>query len=253
MEDSSNNLFAALLDSTDVGFCAVDEDHLVKYVNRAWAEMLHAKPSDFIGHHYNIICAAFHEAPDIEEVFEPTFRMVTSDFVIAKSLSGRYCLLNSTPLRLYEVGQLRVISLTDVSGVLKNNEHVFLAQKQFDALNTSVIITNPRHPDHAITYVNRHFERMTGYRSGEAIGMNCRFLQGEDRDQPGRYKLRDALAEQKAAYVVLRNYRRDGSMFLNELSISPVFDAHGEVVQFIGIQREHDVESPVAEYWTGTA
>ncbi|MFN8695166.1 MAG: PAS domain-containing protein, partial [Burkholderiales bacterium] len=76
---------------------------------------------------------------------------------------------------------------------------------------------------------------------------------GEDRDQPGRYKLRDALAEQKAAYVVLRNYRRDGTMFLNELSISPVFDPHGEVVQFIGIQREHDVESPVSELWTGNA
>jgi PAS domain S-box-containing protein len=248
MGESPTNLFAALLDSTDVGFCAVDQDRIVKYVNRAWAKMLHADPHDFIGGPYEAIGAAFHEAPNLDSMFESSFG-VRSDFVIAKTLGGRYCLLNSTPLRMFEVGDLRVISLTDVTPVLSGSDRVMLSHKQFDALNTSVVITNPLLPDHPITYVNRHFEVMTGYRAVDVIGTNCRFLQRDDRNQPGRAKLQQAIAEKRSAYAVLRNYRKNGSAFLNELSISPVFNSDGEVVQFIGIQREHALDSPIASYW----
>lgn len=80
-----------------------------------------------------------------------------------------------------------------------------------------------------IVYVNRAFEAITGYAPSEAIGKNCRYLQGSDRLQPEIAEVRAMLAEGRAGEVTLRNYRRDGTMFRNALRLMPVHDAAGKV------------------------
>ena len=77
----------------------------------------------------------------------------------------------------------------------------------------TVALSDPDQPDHPLVYVNEAFELMTGYTRGEIIGHNCRFLQGEDRDQPEIDQVREALRERKPVTVTLRNYRKDGSLF----------------------------------------
>ncbi|MFP4279581.1 MAG: PAS domain S-box protein [Halochromatium sp.] len=91
--------------------------------------------------------------------------------------------------------------------------------------------------DHAIRFVNKGFENLTGYRGDEVFGRDCRFLQGTDRDQPARRALRTALAAGEACQATLRNYRKDGSLFWNSVSITPVVDAQGRISHYIGIQR----------------
>ncbi|MDQ3864627.1 MAG: PAS domain-containing protein [Actinomycetota bacterium] len=102
----------------------------------------------------------------------------------------------------------------------------------------SIVITDPNQPDDPIVYVNPAFERTTGYASEEVLGRNCRFLQGEDRDQPALGELRAAIHEGRHCTAVLRNYRKDGTMFWNELSIYPVRDEEGRLSNFVGVQND---------------
>ena len=78
---------------------------------------------------------------------------------------------------------------------------------------------------------------MSGYPASEVLGRNCRFLQGEHTNQPGISAIRDAIREQTNGYAMLSNRRKDGSMFTNELFISPIRDADGTVTHFLGIQH----------------
>ncbi len=89
-----------------------------------------------------------------------------------------------------------------------------------------------------LIFVNPAFERMTGYALEEITGLNCRYLQNNDRDQPALAVIRAAIVAGEPCLVTLRNYRKDGTMFWNELSISPIFDSNGIVTNFIGIQKD---------------
>ncbi len=101
-----------------------------------------------------------------------------------------------------------------------------------------IIATDPGRPDNPITYVNPAFERITGYTAREVIGRNCRFLQDDDSDQPAVEKLREAIREGRSLTVVLRNYKKDGAPFWNEVSISPVYDEEGRLTRYVGVQND---------------
>jgi len=113
-----------------------------------------------------------------------------------------------------------------------------LLDRAVAASSNGIVITDPRLPDDPIVYVNPAFEKTTGYPMEEVIGRNCRFLQGEDRDQPALEELRACLREGQECRVVLRNYRRDGTRFWNELYVSPVHDDAGNVINFVGVQND---------------
>lgn len=101
-----------------------------------------------------------------------------------------------------------------------------------------IIITDPKLPDDPIVYANPAFEELTGYASGEILGKNCRFLQGDDRDQAALKEIRYALGEGRGCRVTVQNYKKDGTPFLNDLSISPVRDADGRLLNFVGVQED---------------
>ena len=111
-----------------------------------------------------------------------------------------------------------------------------LLRQALDLAGTGFILTDPRLEDHPIVYVNQSFLEITGYTADEVLGRNCRFLQGRDTDPARVDELRRATRERRPATVELRNYRKDGTPFWNEVHISPVRDARGEVVRFVGVQ-----------------
>jgi diguanylate cyclase (GGDEF)-like protein/PAS domain S-box-containing protein len=86
--------------------------------------------------------------------------------------------------------------------------------------------------------VNPAFERMTGYSSEEITNINRRYLQNNDREQAELKIVKNAIKAGQYCLVIVRNYRKDGTMFWNELSISPIYDANGVVTNFIGIQKD---------------
>ena len=113
-----------------------------------------------------------------------------------------------------------------------------LLERAVTASTNSIVISDPNLPDDPIVYVNPAFEETTGYAAEEALGRNCRFLQGEDRAQPAIAELRTAVREGRQCTAVLRNYRKDGTLFWNELSIYPVLDEEHRVSNFVGVQND---------------
>lgn len=117
-------------------------------------------------------------------------------------------------------------------------ESLRIMQRALNAASNGIVITDALNPEHPIIYHNPAFEQMTGYSHKEILGRNCRFLQNDDRDQEGLEKIRTAIEKARKCRVILRNYRKDGTLFWNELTISPVLDESGKVTHFIGIQND---------------
>ncbi len=110
----------------------------------------------------------------------------------------------------------------------------------------AMVVTNPRLPDNPIVYVNRAFERLSGYSSDAAIGRNCRFLQGAETDKKTISALAKAIDTKTEVEVDILNYRADGEKFMNHLLISPIYDDDGAVTYFLGVQRRANGDAPAA-------
>jgi two-component system cell cycle response regulator len=101
-----------------------------------------------------------------------------------------------------------------------------------------VVLVDAQNPVNPVIYVNPAFEILSGYPSVELVGRNLRLLQGDDREQDARHRLRDAMTRGEPCRVLLRNYRKDGSLFWNETSVLPLKDDTGRVTHFIGHHRD---------------
>ncbi|MEL6233709.1 MAG: PAS domain S-box protein [Pseudomonadota bacterium] len=99
-------------------------------------------------------------------------------------------------------------------------------------------IADATRPENPLVYVNDAFQRLSGYSAAEVIGKNCRFLNAEPRAAPSRQRLRDTVAQAKAGRFLLRNRRKSGEMFWNELAIYPVHGPGGEVTHLVATQTD---------------
>ncbi len=114
----------------------------------------------------------------------------------------------------------------------------YVLSQILDTCVNGITLSDPDQPDNPIVYANAAFELITGYESDEILGRNCRFLQGEDRDQPEVAQIREALRDRRPVTVTLRNYRKDGRLFYNRFTVRPLFDPHGDLVYYLGIQYD---------------
>ncbi len=113
-----------------------------------------------------------------------------------------------------------------------------------DECVNGVTLADPDLDDAPIIYANKAFERLTGYGQEDIIGLNCRFLQGADRDQPARQQIAEAMKNNETVEVTLRNYKKDGTLFHNRLKITPLFDRKNRVIYYLGVQ--YDITEQVA-------
>jgi len=115
---------------------------------------------------------------------------------------------------------------------------LLLHNRAMSASSCGITIADASLPDMPLIYINDAFEQITGYSAAEVLGRNCRFLQGDEHDQPALTELRTAIQEGRDCRILLRNYRKDGSFFWNELFMSPIYDETDHLTHFIGIQTD---------------
>jgi len=141
-----------------------------------------------------------------------------------------------------------------IAAFLNSKERRTILRRAVDCARNGIVITNPRLADNPIVYANPAFSEMTGYSLKEIVGTNCRFLQGDDSSQEELNILRKAVKEGQSCMTILRNYKKDGTLFWNELSIAPVFDEEGVLTNFIGVQNDitarKDAERRVSEFYS---
>lgn len=119
----------------------------------------------------------------------------------------------------------------------------FILSQILDSCVNGITLSDPDQEDNPLVYANEAFELITGYNQEDILGHNCRFLQGDDRDQEGIEQIRQAMRDNKSVTVTLRNYRKDGELFYNRFSIRPLFDRQGRVIYYLGVQ--YDVTNQV--------
>jgi PAS domain S-box-containing protein len=137
--------------------------------------------------------------------------------------------------------QLALVVFLHLEGVGTDDPDAYLQalrERAVVATDITFTITDPREADDPLVWVNPSFSRMTGYSYDEAVGRNCRFLQGPATDPEAVAEIRAAIQEQRTVTTTLINYRKDGTAFWNQLSISPVFDGDGALVSFVGVQTD---------------
>jgi len=113
-----------------------------------------------------------------------------------------------------------------------------LLQLVVNASSDGIVVAEQEGEDNILIYVNPAFEALTGYSADEILYQDCRFLQKDDHDQPGLKTIRDGILEGQPCRAIVRNYRKDGSLFWNELSVTPVFNEADKLTYFIGIQKD---------------
>ncbi|WP_321322827.1 PAS domain S-box protein [Thiomicrorhabdus sp.] len=110
-----------------------------------------------------------------------------------------------------------------------------------------IVVAEKEGHDTILIYVNPAFERLTGYPSEEILYQDCRFLQGDDTEQQAIKVIRNAIDDSAPVRTILKNYRKDGSIFWNELSVTPYFDEVDQLTYFIGIQKDVTEEVTLQE------
>ena len=217
----------------------VDGKGIIRYANPAASYELQRETEDLLGRPVSDI------EPDSSEqrIQEMFARVDSSDEVRFKS-----------QLRRKDNSQLAVdVSVTAIEA--ENEPMLFAAarnierQKQFErelelyktaisATDNGVTIADATQPDLPIIHANAGFYKMTGYNAEEVLGHNCRFLQGADTQPELVTKITSALAAGERARVLIKNYRKDGSLLWNDLILNPVHDESGTLTHYIGVQND---------------
>jgi PAS domain S-box-containing protein len=126
----------------------------------------------------------------------------------------------------------------DITAAKQTHDRLHLLERAIAASNASILITDPTRPDNPTIYANSGFEHLTGYRREEAIGRNCRFLQGTDVDQPALHQMEQAINQGIACTVTLRTYHKDSSCFWSDFALSPVRDETGALTHYVIVQTD---------------
>ncbi|WP_339628583.1 PAS domain S-box protein [uncultured Maribacter sp.] len=141
--------------------------------------------------------------------------------------------------RLVPLNKSQVLTIArDISKTKEIQNTLRLRNKALNVAGNGIVIVDAQKLELPIIYCNNAFIEMTGYEREEVIGANCQFLQNDDRDQEAIVTMAKAIQKGEACRVFLRNYRKDGSLFWNDLSITPLFDENKKLTHFIGVQND---------------
>ena len=235
-------LQSRIIDQIHDAVAEVDMDGIVRRWNKGSERLLGYTVEEMIGQPIERIYPPESKGSRLQLVIEPVLKNGQHDLEVEHVCKdGRRIWVHLSLSLLRDEAGTPIGTLgysIEITERLRAEEELRLRQRALDASANGVVICNAALPGLPIIYVNPAFETITGYPSEEALGRSCAFLQGADGEQAGLAEVRTALKAQVDCRVLLRNYRKDGGLFWNELHIAPVRDADGRVTHFVGIQSD---------------
>ena len=236
MREQSKQLRKILADVTD-GLLVIDENGRVQLANAAAGRIL-ATPAERL------------EGQSLPLPLEPDGQ--NEDLSLTHADGTRLELEARIAHTQWQGSPARIVTLRDVSEAARTQAQLRMLSRAVEASHSAIMIADARQPDLPIVFANPAFEQVTGYSIAEALGRNCRFLHGNDRDQPEIEEVRSAIRDGRECNVLLRNYRKDGSRFWNQLTLSPMRDGNGAIRHFLAIAtdvtREVEREAELAAF-----
>jgi PAS domain S-box-containing protein len=225
------------IETAQEGISILDEDGQFAYVNQAYADLYGYEPEEMIGESWEFIY------PDEERSFVRDHILPTVEAegywhgeTIGRRADGKTFIEDHT-LSTTDGGAL-VCTVRDITDRKERKQDLVRKTRVLDEAPIGITLTDPRREDNPLVYVNDHFEELTGYDESEAIGRNCRFLQGEETDPERVAQLREAVESREQTQVDIRNYRADGTEFWNRVTIAPIEDDRGHVINWVGFQQD---------------
>ena len=232
----------AYLESVSDLVTVVDEDGIIQYETPTVTEMLGYEPDERVGDPG----FEYIHPDDRERIRDKLEQTVSSSGVTeyyeyrAKTKDGEWIWVESTTRNLTDDRKIDGIMMTarDITERKEQQREKDLLWQAVEKADSALVLAEPGETDNPMVYLNEAFEEMTGYPKTEAIGRDCRFLQGEHTRAEPVNELRAGIENEEPVTVELRNYRKDGTEFWNKLTVDPVYDANGNLVRYLGTQED---------------
>ncbi len=231
-----NNLLRCGIEAARIGLCVLDDHGTILLVTDRFAKTLNKDVDLLLGQSQRLLLAGLqlHNFDRIFAVSAPEF--ASEGEVIEASGNRRNVLFHGHSFD-YEGSSYRAVSIVEIADFGISRDRLIELRRQADAVRAAVVVADVRQREWPVVYTTPQIFEMTGYRPTDVIGRGCLFLQGSGTEAEGIAQIHDAIAHQRVCCVVLTNYRKDGSAFRNELTISPLTDHLGHVTHISLVNR----------------
>lgn len=209
------------------------------YSSNAVRDILGLAPEDVVGRHYLSLFASdcTSSEPSLPQPPDGFHRLVNC----YRRRDGRRIFTESSGAAvLDEQGHLmKWLGLDrDITAEKEYEDRLRVRDRAIESVHVGIAISDARMPGHPNIYVNPALSRITGYSREELLGRSMHMLQGPGTDPKALREIEHALAAGESCEVTLRNYRKNGEAFWNELIVSPVRDGGGVITHYVGIQTD---------------
>jgi PAS domain S-box-containing protein len=225
------------IETAQEGISIIDDDGYFIYVNETYAD-LHGHTSDgLIGEYW----ATLYPDEVVQRVREESHPSVAETGTWHGEMTGLHAGGSAFPADVAISASKQggfVVTIRDISDEKHQKSELHRKTRAMDEAPVGITITDPTREDNPLIYVNDRFLELTGYEESEVLGRNCRFLQGEATDPEPVAELRAAIDAHETVSVVLSNIRKDGTEFQNRVTVAPVEDETGDVVNYVGFQED---------------
>ena len=243
--DKEKNLLRQYLDTSASLFLVINKDYTVELVNNKTCEILGLDQDAVLHKNWFTGFVPKRERKELMALFDTIFKdkVKPKDFyenhVLTKDGKQRLIRWRNATLRNGNDQIIGIVSSgVDVTDTKLLQNTLNIRNRALELAGNGIIIVDAQDPKLPIIYSNKSFTQITGYSHKEVLGRNCRFLQNGDRDQPEIATLAKAVQNGESCRVVLRNYRKDGTLFWNDLAVTPLYDNELKLTHFIGVQND---------------
>lgn len=235
-EEQVERAFLAV-ETSHEGIGLLDEQGTFIYVNEAFSDLTAYDRSELVGRHFELL----YPEGDVDIVYDeiiPTARD-------SGNWSGETEYITKDGDRLlvdhiisFTSEDTMICSISEATEAEAIQDELSLKERTMDEAPIGITIADASTADNPLIFANDRFLKLTGYDADEVIGRNCRFLQGEETRSEPIARMGEAISAEEPVSVELRNYRKDGEMFWNRVTIAPLYDQDGTLTHYVGFQDD---------------